>query len=251
MERIIRWFVENIVAANMLMIFIIVAGIMAIPFLRMEVFPEIEVEIINVSAVYPGASPSATEESICIPIEQRIEGLEGVKKISSVATQNVGTVTIEIMSGQNIRDMLDKIKAEVDAITTFPDDVETPNIQQFTAVAEVITVAVSAKLDESSLTDLLDDVKNEISGLPEVTYTQTTGKKRRQIKIEVSDKSLQKYDLSFQKIAQAIRSNSINIPSGSIETVNGEILIRAENQGYNIEDFGEIPILNEIPSSDF
>ena len=140
--------------------------------------------------------------------------------------------------------MLDKIKAEVDAITTFPNDVETPNIQQFTAVAEVITVAVSAKLDESSLTDLLDDVKNEISGLQEVTYTQTTGKKRRQIKIEVSDKSLQKYDLSFQKIAQAIRSNSINIPSGSIETVNGEILIRAENQGYNIEDYGEIPILN-------
>ena len=108
------------------------------------------------------------------------------------------------MSGQNISDMLDKIKAEVDAITTFPDDVETPSIQQFTAVAEVITVAVSAKLDESSLTDLLDDVKNEISGLPEVTYTQTTGKKRRQIKIEVSDKSLQKHDLSFQKIAQAI-----------------------------------------------
>ena len=98
MERIIRWFVENIVAANMLMIFIIVAGIMAIPFLRMEVFPEIEVEIINVSAVYPGASPSATEEAICIPIEQMIEGLEGVKKISSVATQNIGTVTIEIMS---------------------------------------------------------------------------------------------------------------------------------------------------------
>jgi len=244
MERIIRWFVENIVAANMLMIFIIVAGIMAIPFLRMEVFPEIEVEIINVSAVYPGASPSATEEAICIPIEQRIEGLEGVEKISSVATQNIGTVTIEIMSGQNISDMLDKIKAEVDAITTFPDDVETPNIQQFTAVAEVITVAVSAKLDEGSLTDLLDDVNNEISSLPEVTYTQTTGKKRRQIKIEVSDKSLQKYDLTFQKIAQAIRSNSINIPSGSIETVNGEILIRAENQRYNIEDFGEIPILN-------
>ena len=244
MERIIKWFVDNIVAANMLMIFIIIAGIMAIPFLRMEVFPEIEVEIINVSALYPGASPSATEEAICIPIEQRIEGLEGVKKISSVATQNVGTVTIEVMSGQNISDMLDKVKAEVDAITTFPDDVEPPNVQQFTAVAEVITVAVSAQLDEESLTVFLDNVKNEINSLPEVTYTQTSGKKRRQIKIEVSDKNLQKYDLSFQKIAQAIRSNSINIPSGSIDTENGEILIRAENQGYSIEDFGEIPVLN-------
>ncbi len=244
MEKIIRWFVNNSVAANMLMIFIIVAGIMAIPFMRMEVFPEIEVEMINVSVVYPGASPSAIEEAICIPIEQRVQGLEGVKKISSVASENIGTINVEIMPGEDVRDMLDKIKSEVDAITIFPEDIEKPIIQQFKAVAEVITVAVSANVDESSLTALLNDVNDEISALPEVTYTKTSGKKPRQIQIEISNNTLKKYDLSFQQISQSIKSNSINLPSGSIKTESGEILIKAESQGYSVEDFYHIPIMS-------
>ena len=243
MEKIIRWFVNNNVAANMIMIFIIVAGALAIPFLRMEVFPEIKVDIINVSAIYPGASPEATEEAICIPIEERLQGIEGVKKISSVASQNLGTVNVEILPNQIISDMIDKVKAEVDAISNFPDDVAQPTIQQFTAVAEVITVAVSGYLDEFELTNLTDDIKDEINSLPEITYTQISGKKASEIKVEISKNTLNKYGLSLYQIAESIRNNSINIPSGSIKTDNGEIFIRSENQKYKAQEFGDIPII--------
>ena len=116
MEKIIRWFVSNKVVSNLLMVLILVTGATTIPSLKMEVFPEIELNIISVTTVYPGATPSDVEQAICIKIEERLQGLDGVKKITSTASESVGTVTVEVIQGEDINDMLDKIKAEVDAI---------------------------------------------------------------------------------------------------------------------------------------
>ena len=139
MERITRWFVHNSVASNMVMIFIIIAGALTIPLIKMEVFPAIEVDIVNITVLYPGASPGDVEEAICIRIEERLQGLEGIKRISSSANENVGSVNVEILPDQDISDMLDKVKAQVDAIDTFPVDVEEPSIQQFIAVSEAVS----------------------------------------------------------------------------------------------------------------
>mgnify|MGYP001415372471 CR=1 FL=1 len=117
MEPITRWFVQNKVAANMMMIFIIIAGFVTIPYIKMEVFPAIEVDVINVSIVYPGASPSDIEESICVRVEERLQGLEGIKKITSTASENLAVISVEILPEQDVEDMLDKVKAQVDAIT--------------------------------------------------------------------------------------------------------------------------------------
>ena len=123
MEGIIRWFVNNKVVSNLLMMLIIITGATTIPMLKMEVFPEIDLNIINVTTVYPGATPTDIEEAICIKIEERLQGLDGVKKVTSNASENVGNVNIEIISGQDPNEMLDKVKAEVYAIDTFPENV--------------------------------------------------------------------------------------------------------------------------------
>ena len=109
MEKIIRWFVSNKVVSNLLMVLILVTGATTIPSLKMEVFPEIELNIISVTTVYPGATPSDVEQAICIKIEERLQGLDGVKKITSTASESVGTVTVEVIQGEDINDMLDKI----------------------------------------------------------------------------------------------------------------------------------------------
>ena len=211
----------------------------------MEVFPAIEVDIINVSIVYPGASPSDIDESICVRVEERLQGLEGIKKITSTASENLAVISVEILPEQVAEDMLDKVKAQIDAINSFPDDIEKPTIQQIIAVSEVITVAVDGDLDEDNLINLTEVVKDEIDALPEVTYTTLVGKKNREIAIEVSERTLQKYGLSLEQISRAINSWSIDLPSGSIESSNGEILIRAKNQGYSIDDFSAIPVITD------
>ena len=243
MESLIRWFVNNKVVSNLLMILIIITGATTIPMLKMEVFPEIDLNIINVSAVYPGATPSDVEEAICIKIEERLQGLDGVKKITSSASENVGSVNIEIISGEDPNDLLDRIKAEVDAIDTFPDNVEKPICRKIAGANPVISVAVHGDLDDNSLNKLTEDIKDEIDGLPEVTLTSIVADLENEIKINVKESSLRKYDLSFQNIARSIREWSLNMPSGSIETEDGEILIRSNSQGYTIADFAKIPLI--------
>ena len=243
MERLIRWFVNNGVAANLLMAFIIIAGALTIPLLKMEVFPEIEIDIINVTAVYPGASPSDVEEAVCIRIEERLQGLDGIKKISSTASENIGSVNVEVLPGQDVSEMLDRVKAQVDAIDTFPEDVERPIVRQFVGSNPVLTIAVDGDVGETALNYVTEEIKDEIDGLPEVTYTSIVAKKEREIAIEISENTLRKYNLTFVQVSQAIRNWSINMPSGSIENKGGEILIRSKSQGYTADDFAAIPII--------
>jgi len=245
MERLIRWFVNNGVAANLLMAFIIIAGALTIPLLKMEVFPEIEIDIINVSAVYPGASPTDVEDAVCIRIEERLQGLDGIKQISSNASENIGSVNVEILTGQDASQMLDRVKAQVDAIDTFPEDVERPIVRQFVGSNPVLTIAVDGDVGETALNDLTEEIKDEIDGLAEITYTSIVAKKEREIAIEISENTLRKYNLTFGQVSQAIQNWSINMPSGSIENIDGEILIRSKSQGYTADDFAAIPIITD------
>ena len=249
MERVIRWFVNNSVASNLMMFFIILSGAATIPLLNMEVFPDIEVDIINVTAIYPGATPSDVENAVCVRIEERLQGLDGVKKISSTASENVGSVNVEILSGQDVTEMLDRVKAEVDAIDNFPEGVERPTTKQFITSQANITVAVGGEMDELTLTNLTEEVKDEIDALPGVTYSSFVAKKDKEISIEISEKTLRKYDLTLSQISRAIQSLSIDIPSGSIENINGEILIRAQGQGYTVDYFSSIPIISDPSGS--
>lgn len=245
MERLIRWFVNNSVAANLMMAFIIIAGALTVPLLRMEVFPEISVDIVNVTAVYPGASPIDVENAICIKIEERLQGLEGVKRITSSASENVGSVNLELIPGQDVNEMLDKIKAQIDAIDSFPENVERPICRQFAGSNPVVTVAIDGDMGESELSDLTAEIKDEIDGLPEITYTQFVARKDKEISLEISENTLRKYNLSFYQVSQAVQNWSVNIPSGSIKTNDGEILIRSNSQGYEIDDFSQIPIITD------
>ena len=245
MERIIRWFVKNKVVANLLMMLIIITGATTIPMLKMEVFPEIDLNIINVSTVYPGATPSDIEEAICIKIEERLQGLEGVKRITSTSSENVGSVRIELLQGENINDMLDRVKAEVDAIDSFPENVEKPICRKIVGSNPVISVAVHGDLDDNILNKLTEDIKDEIDALPEITFSTIVADLETEIAIDIDEASLRKYDLSFQQIAQSIQQWSINMPSGSIKTSDGEILIRSNSQGYTAYDFAKIPIITD------
>ena len=243
MEKLIRWFVSNKVVSNLFMVLIIVTGATTIPMLKMEVFPEIDLNIISVSAVYPGATPSDVEEAICIKIEERLQGLDGVKKVTSNASENVGSVNVEIISGEDPSDMLDKIKAEVDAIDSFPENVEKPVCRKIAGANPVISVAVHGELDDNSLNQFTEEIKDEIDDLSGITFTSIVADLENEIKINIQESSLRKYNLSFQQIAQSINEWSLNMPSGSIKTEDGEILIRSNSQGYNISDFSKIPLI--------
>ena len=249
MERIIRWFISNTVAANMLMFIILVAGTLTLPRLKMEVFPDINIDAVTITVPYPGSSPSDVEEGICFLIEENLQGLKGVKRITSLASENLGITTVEFLPGEDVNQIQDKIKSRVDAIDNFPDDAEKPIIQNISQTSDVITVAISGDIPEESLVSVADRIKDEIDALPQISLTQLIGKKPREITIEISEESLQKHSITFQQIAQSINQNSMDIPGGAIETGYGEILIRSKGQEYDVNGFASIPIVSRSDGS--
>ena len=243
MKNIIRWFITNTVAANLLMVFILIAGFFTLSRLRMEVFPDITIPIINVSVIYPGASPEDIEESICVKVEEQVQGINGLKRITSSSNEGYGSINIEVENGYDIDEVKDEVKSQVDAITSFPEGAEKPTVRSFDGQPEVITIAVHGEVDEVSLLNIAEKIRDEVNELPSITQTRL-GKKPREISIEVSENTLQKYGLSFDYIANRIRSSSMDVPGGAIETYDGEILIRSKGQAYTGGDFGLIPVLS-------
>ena len=193
--------------------------------------------MIRVSVAYLGAAPEEVEEGVCVRVEEAIQDLEGIKKITATASENIGTVVIEVETGYDIRKLLDDIKSRVDAITTFPRETEKPVVQEILNRRQVINVAISGQADEKSLKFLGERIRDEISDLPEISQVELTAARPYEIAIEVSEEALRRYGLTFDEVAQAVRLSSLDLPGGSIKTSSGEISLRTKGQAYRGQEF--------------
>ncbi len=242
-EGIIAWFTRNHVAANLLLMLIVIAGIISIFTVRKEFFPDFALDIIRVEVPYLGAAPEEVEEGVLIKIEEAIQDLEGIDEMTSTASEGLGQVTIEVESGYDALNLLDRVKVRVDAITTFPEETEKPNIYEVTRERDAIRVQLYGDTDEATLKEYAKLIRDEILDLPSVTRAEIEGTRNYEVSIEVSEKTLREYGLSFDFVVSAVQNSSLDLPSGSIETPSGEILLRSKGQAYRAEDFKKLVLL--------
>ena len=239
----IAWFARNEVAANLLMIIIIAIGAWSLlDRIPLEVFPEFERDVVTVSMTYRGATPAEVEESLVIRIEEAIADLDGIKEIISNANEGVARIRVELDKGHDPRALLDDIKTRVDAISTFPDDVERPTYSVVLFRRGVINVMVSGDLPEAELRTLTQQVRDDLSALPDVSLVEMSTTRAPEISIEVSENALAHFDLTFDAVVEAVRRSSVDLPAGSIRTAGGEILLRTKGQAYVGADFARIAI---------
>jgi len=239
----LRWFTENRVASNLLMIAIILGGVLSLPLLEREVMPGIPLDMVQVNVEYPGASPAEIEERICIRIEEAIHDLEGIKSITSEAVAGRGGVMVEIEKGFETERMLSDIKGRVDALDTLPEEAEEPQIQEAPWSESVIELVVSAETDESSLRAIALRVRDSVARLPGVDEVVVEGLRDPEMSIEVSEQTLRKYSLTFDDVVASIRRSSINLSGGSIRAEGGDVSLRTFEQAYEAEDFAAIVLL--------
>ena len=239
----IAWFARNGVAANLLMFTILIAGLFnlfnQIPF---EVFPSIESDRITVSVTLRGATPEDTEQGIAIRVEEAVQDLEGIKKITSRSSEGSASVSIEVDKGYDPRDMLNDIKSRVDAINTFPADAEKPVIALAQRKREVIAVALSSIYGEKELREFAEQVRDEILKLPGVTQIELSGVRDYEIAIEMSTDKLRQYNLTLAQVSRAIANSSLDISAGTLKTRGGDILLRSKGQAYRQNEFANIAI---------
>ena len=240
MNGMIEWLARNPVAANLTMVFIIVTGIASTFMVKAEVFPEIDLDRINIQVPYLGAAPEEVEEAVNVRIEEAIQGLDGIKQIQSTAAEGMGTVMVELELGADAREVLDEIKSNVDAITTFPIETEAPIIRDMNNSQAVVDIAVSGNLDTFTLKAPAEQVRNDLTSIPEITQVEVISAPPYEISIEVSEVALRRHGLTFDQVANAVRRSSLDLPGGSVRADSGEILLRTVGQAYRGEEYENI-----------
>ncbi|MGX1926746.1 efflux RND transporter permease subunit [Vibrio sp. NH-7] len=240
-KGLIAYFANNSVAANLLMVFILIVGTASFFFIQRQMFPNIEVNYINVSAQYPGASPQEIEESILIKVEESLKDVTGIKKAISTASRGYGSIELEIDVDEEIEDVLDKVKQKVDSIANFPAGMEPVQVYQFEFRQDVIEMAIVGNRSLLELKPIAKQIEDELLQLNNVALVEL-GAPEYEIAIEIEPRILQKYSLTLNDVSKAIQRYSANYSAGEVRTNAGMISVRIENQYYSGEEFRQIPV---------
>ncbi|MCG9647925.1 efflux RND transporter permease subunit [Vibrio brasiliensis] len=240
-KGLIAYFANNSVAANLLMVFILIVGTVSFFFIQRQMFPNIEVNYINVSAQYPGASPQEIEESILIKLEESLKDVTGIKKAVSSAYRGSGNIELEVNVDENIDDVLDKVKQKVDATSNFPDAMEPIQVYQYEWRQDVIEMALVGDRSLLELKPIAKQIEDELLQLGNVALVEL-GAPEYEIAIEIEPQVLQKYSLTLNDVSKAIQRYSANYSAGEVRTNAGMISVRIENQYYSGEEFRDIPV---------
>jgi multidrug efflux pump subunit AcrB len=262
MDGIIKWFSRNHVAGNFLMFAVLLAGAASWFSMRKEIFPEVSIETVMVNVPYPNATPEEVERGVIIPVEEAIADVEGIKRIRSTANQNAGTVAVEIETGYELRNVMDDLKTQIDAIDNFPEEAEEPVLKELSLSSAVMGITLVADgADEKALTELAEEIKDELlsyeatnlgfeskvrsvlTGAARITKVSIGGTREYEISLEISESQLEELGLTLGQVAQAVERYSVDLPAGSIRTDSGEIIVRTIGKKYYAKDFAGVPIV--------
>ena len=243
----IEWFARNSVAANLLMLVIIVLGVLsATRLIPLEIFPSFEVDAVSVSTSLRGATPQSIEDTVTNRIENAINDLEGIKEIISTSSEGLSSVIIQVESGYKQRRLLNDIKLRVDALNTLPADAENPVVSLINDNPGVVQVAVLGDVDYKTLRNVAETVREDLLATPEITLVNLLGVTDYEISAEIHPEVLDQYNLSLNDVSLAIRQGAADISAGNIKTIDGDILVRTDGQAYTQAEFARIPIVTQL-----
>ncbi len=257
----IAWMARNPVAANLLMVVLLVGGLATMMGIKQEFFPEYELDMIQITAPYPGATPIDVEKGVILAIEEQVRGIDGVKEVTSVASEGMGSVTVELLIGADNNKALQDVNSAVERITSFPDEVERRTVSLLTRRPKVIDLVIyaedgldakasgrtaPAKTDEQTewmLRNLAETARGRLLQKENITYATLSGVRPLEISIEVPQATLRTYGLTLGDIAQKIRRTALELPGGSVKTSKGEVLLRTAERRDLASEFRDIPVV--------
>ncbi len=248
-RSILAWLVHNRVTPNLLMIVLLLGGYFTSYSIKKEIFPDFNLDLITISVPYPGASPEEVEQGIILAVEDSIQGIDGVKEYSSIATEGSGFVRVELHDGVNQQEALQNVQQEIDRITTFPDDAEDPVVNLVSTRIDVIRVTLYGDVKQHILQEYAEKTKDRLLQDKSISWVEIVGAKEYEISVEISQQMLRKYNITLSDIARKIENSSLELPGGSIKTSSGELLLRVKNDHDWAHEFARIPVISDFKGS--
>lgn len=240
----LAWMAKNSVAANILMMVCLIGGVMGFTMIKKEVFPEFELNYVNISVAYPGASPEDVEQGIVLAIEEAVSDLDGIEEVTSTANEGSATILVELDESEDAQQIYQNIKQEVDRIRTLPVDAEEPNVSLRVNQRNVVTLVLYGNTDEFSLRNVSEEVRDGLLAHPEITKVTINDTRNMEIHVEIPQAKLNAYGLTLENVAQSIQRNVLEVSGGSITTQNGDILLRVAERRDFADEFAQLPIVS-------
>jgi multidrug efflux pump subunit AcrB len=244
LRGLIAWFASNSVAANLLMLLVIVSGFLAMSNLRKEAFPALEPDKITVSVVYKSGSASQSEEGIAIKVEDALEDVVGIKTVSSNSTRSGATVTIEKQSSYDLATLFTDVKTKVDSISNFPAQAENPIVKKAERQSNAITIQLYGDVDRDVLQQVAENLRDDLLVSPNINSVKYSGWLDPMMAIEIDESRLQAYGLTLSDVETAINNNSSNTNTAVLRNENLYLQLKASEQAYYKEEFAQIPLIN-------
>lgn len=242
----IRYFASHQTAANILMFVILLVGLLVLPTLNKETFPEVDTNQVKVTIVYPGASTGEVEEGICNRLEDATDGISFLDEQRCEARDNIGSLTLDMQEAGNIQQFLDDVNAAVDGISDFPDNSEKPVVEELGRTKPVVSVAINADLAQPELKALAEYYRDRLLALPEIPIVTVSGFSTHQFSVLIKPESLRQYQLSIEDIANRIKRQSLDMPAGTMDTEERSYQIRFLNERRTVAELADLIILDNV-----
>ncbi|MFT6782129.1 MAG: multidrug efflux pump subunit AcrB [Saprospiraceae bacterium] len=242
MRSIVKYFIDNEIAGNILMILLFIVGLVGLSQMKTTYFPEVESRNISIQAVYPGSSPQEIEEGIVSKIEENLKGLSGIEQTTSVSSENIGSIQIEVLKGYDTDVVLQDIKNAVDAINSFPVAMEPVTVYKRENLGKVLDFAIYGDVPLKTLKTISRRIEDDLLAIDDLSKVTLSGFPDEEIEVTFRENDLRSYNITFQEAATKIRQTNIELTGGTIKTQKEELLIRADNKEYSAKALQEIVV---------
>lgn len=242
-SAVIRYFAAHPTAANLLMIMLVLMGLSVLPDIKRETFPEVKAYSVEITTVYPGATPLDVELGICLPLEDALDGISFIEEKSCEARQNSSLMTVKMLEQGDFDQFMTDVKDAVDGINDFPEQIEEPIVREKGRTQNVVSIALTADIPRAELKTLAEDIKQRMLRHPTIPLVEIVGFSNRQLRIQIPHYNLRQYGVSLQEIVNLIGKQDIDLPLGSIETSNVETQLRFNDERRDSLSLADLVIL--------
>ena len=246
MQRLVGWWVRNPVAANLLMLGIVISGWLGLKNIEKEAFPGINPYWVQVDVAWPGASPGEVEQQVVQRIEDALDNVSNVNRIYSEAKEGYGGLSVETLANVDINAFTNDVKNAVDSITSLPRDIENPRIRRQEWSEAMFRISLAGDIGERALARLGEELRQDLASRPFISRVEIWGARQEEVTVELSESALRQYGITFAEVASVIRNNSINLSSGRVKTPTGDVQLRVLNLADTQRDFENI-IVRQTP----